>query len=621
MTNRRGKKKKETYLWNTIMVICAICTILLAVLVVVTVFNKIKKDSSQWEIGEESTSSELVIETEAVYGWVETEEGTKFREEDGSFAQNTWKEWNQGLYYLNEEGIMEKSNSIALDGQIFTFSDTGILKDIQIDSSYTAMSPEEQETGKESIVRSSEFYAYLDTNSSYEGEFYPIVYKKSASETEEYLGGERVPEVSSENSLLISDGWIYYLPQVSGSSAVLPSMEQGVCNKLFRMRPGESSKELIASEVTGYLAVDGGIYYASGGGIYKAETGTQYPTGEGQFQIRIENDACYLLDGMGNLVSGSSSGMKVIGDRQYKLDNGKISYVQAAPQEKDGVTYELKNMNGKNALCWRDASGQSGTLAQSDYGINSFCIAENWIYYSAYVKQGENGERFSQIYRVTLDGTGRQTASEVFAGNILNLYYYQEERTIYGEYSPESWKSAYSQIVTVGLDGTVKKVDDSSVRTSAANENMVLELLLASDGTLTCYENRCQWDGTAQTWKILESRPIQFSNAVQETVASSVLLNDDSSAGGGERETEASTEAASEGALETMPSEAPAETQQTAPALPPETLETPPSENIPRPGEVIGGEAPGTGQSGTERPSETVGGQTETSPVVIIPAL
>ena len=607
MKNRK-RKHKESYLWNTIMIICAVCTVLVAALVVATVFLQIRKGASQLEISKETDPAEIVIETEAVYGWVETEDGTRFREEDGTYAAGVWKEWNGNLYYLNDDAVMEKSGSIALDGQIFTFADSGILQDIQMDSGYTGMTQGEQETGKESLIRGNEFYVYLDTDSSYEGEFYPIVYKKSVSDKEEYLGGEKIPEVSSPNSLTIKDGWIYYLPQTSGSNAVLSSMEGGVCNKLFRMVPGDFTKELLASDVTGYLVVDGSVYYASGGSVYQTKEGISYPVGENQFQIRIENDECYLLDGMGNMVSGDSSGKMTIGDREYRLDNGKIQYVQAAVQSYNGVTYELKNVNGKNAVVWQDASGQSGVLAESEYGINSFCIAENWLYYSAYMQRGENGERYSQILRISLDGGGRQAASEVFAGNILNLYYYEDQRTIYGEYSPVSWKSAYGQIVTVGLDGTVRKVNDSSVRSSGTDENMVLELLLAKDGTLTCYENLCQWNQETQTWKILDTRPVQFSNADQELVASSVLLGENPSSDFQIPETSES---------ETAP--LPAETSSEVSGAFDGTASSP--------GEVIGqGEAPGAdptapAQENISRPSETVGTQPETDSAIIIPAL
>ena len=75
--------------------------LLIAVLVVATVFFKIKKDA--WNPDKQTQrqlTPEIVIETEAIYGWVETEQGTKFREEDGTFAKNAWKVWEDGLILL-----------------------------------------------------------------------------------------------------------------------------------------------------------------------------------------------------------------------------------------------------------------------------------------------------------------------------------------------------------------------------------------------------------------------------------------------------------------------------------------------------------------------------------------
>ena len=156
------------------MAACAIGTLIVAVLVIVTVFSMIKKDSTDREEKvEETTISPIVIETEAVYGWMETEQGTKFRENDGTFAKDTWKFWENGLYYLNENEIMEAGKSVAMDGWIYEFSENGILKDIQLDSGYKGRSPEEEETGKKSLVRSNEFYCYLDMSEAYQGNFRP----------------------------------------------------------------------------------------------------------------------------------------------------------------------------------------------------------------------------------------------------------------------------------------------------------------------------------------------------------------------------------------------------------------------------------------------------------------
>lgn len=607
MTNR--KRKKESYLWTAVMVTCAIGTLIVAVLVISIVFSMIKKDSTEREEkAEETTIAPIIIETEAVYGWMETEQGTKFKENDGTFAKDTWKFWENGLYYLNENGIMEAGKSVFMDGWIYEFSENGILKDIQLDFSYKGKSPGEEETGKKSLVRSNEFYCYLDTSENYQGNFRPILYKKSAAEKEEYLGGESVPEVTAPNSMTILDGWIYYLPQVR-DSIVLNTEEQGINGKLFRMRPGDKTKELIASQVSGFLVVDEQFFYASNGTIFKAESGISYPVGESWYQVKIEENIAYLINGLGSIAAGDSSGMKSIGDRQYKLDEGKISYVKPSSQIVSGIIYELKDDGGKDALYWKDISGQSGILAGSEFGIDSFCIAEDWIYYSAYVFKGDNGERYSQVYRISMDGTDKRAVSEVFPGNILNLYYYKDQKTIYGEYYPVSWKSGYGEIATIGLDGTIKKIQDQGIRQGNINENKALELLLVNDNTITCYEHDFRWDAFSGDWEILETNAIQFSAISKELIAGSILVT-------GTDTGEAVGEQGTEGSLERPLEESESTKEPIVPERPSETI--PPAvstEAIPMPGETIGNQSPGT--EAYSRPSETIGGQPETNSIII----
>lgn len=613
MTNRRKKRRKESYLWTAVMVICAIGTLVVAVLVITTVFSMIKKDSIEREEQiEETTIPQIVIETEAIYGWVETEQGTKFRENDGSFAKDTWKFWENGLYYLNENEIMEAGKSVAMDGWIYEFLDNGILKDIRLDSAYQGRTPGEEETGKKSLVRSNEFYCYLDTSEDYQGNFSPILYKKSASEKEEYLGGQSVPETTSPNSMAILDGWIYYLPQAR-EGVVLNTEEQGRNKKLFRMRPGDRTKELIATDVSGILIVEEQLFYASNGSIFKMGSGTSYPVGESWYQVKIEENVAYLVDSLGSLAAGDFSGMKIIGDRQYKLDEGKISYVRPASQIVSGVTYELKEDGGKDSIYWKDNSGQSGILARSEFGINSFCIAEDWIYYSACISESDSEERYSQIYRISMDGTDKRAVSEVFQGNILNLYYYKDQRAIYGEYYPVSWKSGYGQIVAIELNGAVNRIQDLGVRQGNINENKALELLSVSGDTITCYEHDSRWDAFNGNWDVLETKAIQFSAASKELIAGSILVSGESGNSredaAGEQETESDLqETLEENVNQVITPERPSET--IPPAMPPET--------IPMPGETIGNQAPGTDIY--NRPSETIGEQQGTNSI-IIPAL
>ena len=43
----------------------------------------------------------------------------------------------------------------------------------------------------------------------------------------------------------------------------------------------------------------------------------------------------------------------------------------------------------------------------------------------------------------------------MFPGTITNLYYFENEGQMYGEYYPEIWKNAYGTIVNVSQSGTI----------------------------------------------------------------------------------------------------------------------------------------------------------------------
>ena len=98
-----------------------------------------------------------------------------------------------------------------------------------------------------------------------------------------------------------------------------------------------------------------------------------------------------------------------------------------------------------------EAGGTKEIIAQSDYGINSFCIADGMIYYSAYIRRDADGSRYSAIFQIAPDGSGNRQISQSFQGNILNLYYYPEKGKIYGEYTPVSWRNCYGQIGVIDL--------------------------------------------------------------------------------------------------------------------------------------------------------------------------
>ena len=101
------------------------------------------------------------------------------------------------------------------------------------------------------------------------------------------------------------------------------------CDVLVRMIPGQNTKEIIAENVDGYLVLDETYLLCPGGKIHTATSGTETELSEGGYQVKIDGDACYLVNALGKPVTSAGSAGITVEDRVYKVDeNGKISYVK-----------------------------------------------------------------------------------------------------------------------------------------------------------------------------------------------------------------------------------------------------------------------------------------------------
>lgn len=524
--HRKKRRIRTSYIWAGIMAICALAALFAAIWVVITVYEKIAGDSSEWAL-ETSTeeSSEIEIETDEIYGWITDEGGTRYRETDGSFAVNEWKVWEDKLYYLKDDGYMAVED-ISMDGQIFFFASDGALTDIQLDTGWRGLTGEDNPQNLDSLVKGHEFWCYLSSDMDDTGIFKPIYYRKTTESEGRVLGGETSPELSTKNSMQIHDGYLYYLPQVTSQTlSGFSQEEQNLCNKLFRIRPGETQKELLAENATGYLVMkDGAVYYASDGQIKRAGAGTTYPIGDGQYRVEVRNDTCYLVDFMENIVTGNEDGIQMIGSREYHLDQGKIIEVSPGEQRYGSFRFTLEpdpQNAGSKVLYKQEEGGQKTLAARAPYGINSFCIADGMLYYSAYVERGSDGTRYSELYRMRPDGIEAEQIGQRFKGNILNLYYYEGKKKIYGEYTPVSWKSCYGQIAVIDLDsGEIAVIDDSGSRGgSDQSRNELLSLLMVDGSTITTYMKTCEYSSSLGAWNVLSKKPYQFTDVKKYNIS------------------------------------------------------------------------------------------------------
>lgn len=613
---RKGQRIRTSYIWAGIMSVCALAALFAAVWVVMTVYETIVGDSSQWAAESSAAeTSELEIDAEPVAGWITEDGGTRYLDDEGNYLSDQWIVSAEKLYYLDADGYMAVDD-VSMDGQVFSFNEDGVLTDIQLDTGWAGLTGDDNLQNLDSLVKSNAFWCYLGSDADDTGIFRPIYYRKTTETEANVLGSEENPEMSTHNSLQIHDGYIYYLPQVTSQTlSSLSPDEQKLCNRLYRMKPGDSEKELLAENATGFLVLDdGSVYYASDGQIQKAEAGTVYSVGEAQYRVLVKDNACYLVDASGEPVSGDSSGNQVVGDRLYDLNqDGRINGVYPADRTYDQAEFTLEqNSSGVTALYRMESGGTKEVIAQSDYGINSFCIADGMIYYSAYIRRDADGSRYSAIFQIAPDGSGNRQISQSFQGNILNLYYYPEKGKIYGEYTPVSWRNCYGQIVVIDLDGTVNVIDDSASRGSGVMENNdLLSLVMVEGNTITTYLRSCSYSRSSGSWTVLSEKPYQFSDTLQVLAASSAeggitQGNDAAGINGSGLETEGTSEAESTAPSSEAETTVPAGTQpaETRPSAtsPAETSSAPtnpaptsPAPTAPAPAETEGSISGGPG--------------------------
>ena len=507
----RRRKKKDSPIKSVFLIIMAAIIMMAAVYVIMSVVGKIRSDYKNLDFTtEEKEMPSITIDTkdEPKAGWNETAKGWMYYLDEKEYVTDQWKDIEGFLYYFDSDGIMA-TGELKQEGQTYTCHDTkGYLKNIQIDPDYV---PESTGENLDSLVRTNAFWCYLRAEDT--GLFKTILYRKTVENKVVVLGGESAPEKTTRNSMRAYGDYVYFLPKVKESQKQgLSEAERGLCDKLFRMRPGSDTKELIAENVDGYMVLGDIIYYSQAGKIYQATSGTEVATGEARYSVVIKDGNCYLVDGMGNPAVAESGSSVSIGDRVYRIEeDGKIKYVKHGQVTIDGKTYYLGGSGTKSSVCVK-SDGSDTAVIRENYGVQSYCIVDNQIYYSSYVDKGTGGEWYSQIFKADLDGQNKQAVSERFPGVMQNMYYYEDEGQIFGEYNPAIWKQAYGTVVMIARDGSIYQIEDASARTGKhVDGNDMLEIIMVRDGKVICLWHDCQWDRNSGITSILWSKAIELN--------------------------------------------------------------------------------------------------------------
>ena len=590
----RRRKKKESPIKMVFLIMIAVLVMVAAIYVVISVFGKISSDYKQLDFSKEEETMDLTIDTdeEPSVGWNETGHGWMYYLDEKSFVENQWKDIDGFLYYFDGDGFMV-TGQLRQDGQIYTLHDTkGYLKNIEVDLDYV---PESTGENLDSLVRTNAFWCFLKEEEG-TGLFKTILYRKTVENKIMVLGGETSPEKTTRNSMRAYGDYVYYLPKVKESQLTrLSEAEKGLCDKLFRMRPGSDVKELIAEQVDGYMVLNDTIYYAQAGSIHSAVSGVEIATGEGKYTVEIKDDSCYLVDELGNQAVSDNGDSVAVGDRIYRIEeDGKIKYVKHGQLTIDGSTYYLSGSGTKATVNSKKDSNDT-VLIRETYGVQSYCIVDNQIYYSSYVDKGFGGEWYSRIFKTDLNGQNKQALSEPFPGVIQNMYYYEEEGEIFGEYHPSIWNGSYGVAAVISRDGAIYKINDESARTGKhVDGNDMLEIVMAKDGKVICLWHDCEWNKGSGITKVLWSKAVELNGSDRSLIdmASVDVSNEEEGSQDGNEVIVP---------IETLPGEVP------APTMAPGSPAGNPSSPVMNPGGPVSDPAtPGGTVTGTDKPGQEV---------------
>ena len=217
--------------------------------------------------------------------------------------------------------------------------------------------------------------------------------------------------------------------------------------------------------------------------------------------------------------------------------------------------------------------------------------------------KGSGGEWYSRIFRTDLNGQNKQVLSEPFPGVIQNMYYYEDEGEIFGEYHPSIWSSSYGVAAVISRDGTIYKINDGSARTGKhVDGNDMLEIVMAKDGKVICLWHDCEWNKGSGVTKVLWSKAVELNGSDRSLIdmASVDASNEEEGSQDGNEVIVP---------IETLPGEVP------APTMAPGSPSGNPSSPVMNPGGPVSDPAtPGGTVTGTDKPGQEVTVPVPTNP-------
>ncbi|MDO5564364.1 MAG: hypothetical protein Q4F88_03960 [Eubacteriales bacterium] len=261
---KHSRRKKRSLLANIFIILISICIIIISVFVIKSIISQVTKIKLRADVNfGETTATSIAITSKKEPILIEDSNGIKYKKEDDTYLIDDWVEIDNSLYKFNQEGYAI-NGEIKDQGQVLIF-DKGKLTKIIKDNTYKESSVEYF-----SEAYSDEYKVYLSKEEMVDT-YYPIKYKRISSTnelndttTEYYLGGEDNKQYSSEYLVQIESNYIYFLCM---------GEDKSFCGKVNKMRMNATLKETFGTNVEGYIAINGRVWYYENGAIHRGVNG------------------------------------------------------------------------------------------------------------------------------------------------------------------------------------------------------------------------------------------------------------------------------------------------------------------------------------------------------------
>lgn len=435
-----------------------------------------------------------------------------------------WEQKPDGkLYYTTKEG-RPADGPVAIGKQILTFSRNGELTmigsnkdvvenmnlsfdektryEVKAGDIYIKAPDSEEETRavmNGHVVQADVRCGYLWYISQYQ------IPNSSQVKTTLYRAepdGGRQEEIYTTDSTLesgsfqVTSRWLYYLSD----------------GTLYRKELSTGNTEFLATDVEHYFAWEDTAYYMKDRTLESVSQGVEYSGTEAGYRIELREQGLVLslFDASGNPVAEEGSGEVRAGDRFYRLEEGVIKAVSPAPRRDGDVTYYIDDAGTDKKIYWKDGAGTRGLIRQEGLVADSFCIAGDWLYYSARTDQ-YGAECDSQIYRLNLQTMTLEKSGAPFRGYMRNLYYFDNVQAIFGEYIPSvaDPEDIHGEIAVISLGGGIEPVNDTGVRPETDGSDM-LEMVMAEGDRIYCLYHRLSYDSDSGQMAWETTKPLEI---------------------------------------------------------------------------------------------------------------